>query len=226
LLRRSRWPWRPADRLRDGQSSKLGKVMVAVRDAESRTRFLGYRPEYVKLFAFTVSAMMAGIAGALYVPQVGIINPGEFAPGQLHRGRHLDGGRRARHDHRADHRRVLVNFGKTWFTGALPEYWLFALGALFIVVTLFLPKGIVGLWGQVQEPKSQANRKPASRRPLDTKEPAGPAEKTMAARNHALSRRRLGRPSTASRRSTICRSSSKKARCAPSSAPMAPARRP
>src|SRR5690606_37404833 len=61
-------------------NSKLGKVMVAVRDAESRTRFLGWRPENVKLFAFTVSAIMAGVAGALYVPQVGIINPGEFAP--------------------------------------------------------------------------------------------------------------------------------------------------
>src|SRR5690606_32162095 len=61
-------------------SSKYGKLMVAVRDAESRTRFLGWRPENIKLLAFTISAVMAGVSGALYVPQVGIINPSEFAP--------------------------------------------------------------------------------------------------------------------------------------------------
>ena len=125
-------------------ASKLGKVLIAVRDAESRTRFLGYRVEHYKLFVWTVSAMMAGLAGALYVPQVGIINPGEFAPansieaviwvavggrGTLW-GAALGG--------------IAVNWAKTWFTGALPEFWLFALGALFIAVTLFLPKGLVG----------------------------------------------------------------------------------
>ncbi|WEJ59822.1 urea ABC transporter permease subunit UrtC [Devosia sp. FJ2-5-3] len=130
-------------------NSKLGKVMVAVRDAESRTRFLGYRVEYVKLFAFTVSAIMAGIAGALYVPQVGIINPGEFEPGNSievviwaavgGRGTLIGPIIGA----------IVVNLGKSWFTSALPEYWLFALGALFIFVTLFLPKGIVGLWKQI-----------------------------------------------------------------------------
>jgi urea transport system permease protein len=118
--------------------------MVAVRDAESRTRFLGWRPENVKLFAFVVSAVMAGIAGALYVPQVGIINPGEFAPENSieaviwvavgGRGTILGPIIGA----------ILVNAGKSYFTGALPEYWLFALGGLFVVVTLFLPKGIVG----------------------------------------------------------------------------------
>jgi urea transport system permease protein len=129
-------------------NSKLGKVMVAVRDAESRARFLGYRVENVKLFAFTVSAVIAGIAGALYVPQVGIINPGEFAPENSieaviwvavgGRGTILGPIIGA----------VLVNMGKSFFTGALPEYWLFALGGLFIFVTLFMPKGIVGLLGQ------------------------------------------------------------------------------
>ena len=126
-------------------NSKLGKVMVAIRDAESRTRFLGWRPENVKLFAFTVSAVLAGFAGALYVPQVGIINPGEFAPENSieaviwvavgGRGTIVGPIIGA----------LLVNAGKSYFTAALPEYWLFALGALFVVVTLFLPKGIVGL---------------------------------------------------------------------------------
>ena len=124
--------------------SKYGKVLVGVRDAESRTRFLGYRVENVKLFIFTVSAMMAGIAGALYVPQVGIINPGEFAPANSievviwtavgGRGTLIGPISGA----------VLVNFGKSIFTAAFPEFWLFALGALFIATTLFLPKGIVG----------------------------------------------------------------------------------
>ncbi|MAW89171.1 MAG: urea ABC transporter permease subunit UrtC [Phyllobacteriaceae bacterium] len=124
--------------------SHFGKLLVAVRDAEPRTRFLGYRPENVKLFAFTVSAVMAGIAGALYVPQVGIINPGEFAPANSievvvwtavgGRGTIIGPIVGA----------LTVNAGKSWFTGALPELWLFALGGLFIAVTLFLPRGIVG----------------------------------------------------------------------------------
>ncbi|HEY6629828.1 MAG TPA: urea ABC transporter permease subunit UrtC [Rhizobiaceae bacterium] len=129
-------------------TSKYGKLLVAVRDAESRTRFLGWRAENVKLFAFTVSAVMAGIAGALYVPQVGIINPGEFDPGNSievvvwtavgGRGTIVGPIIGA----------LLVNAGKSWFTGALPEFWLFALGGLFVAVTLFLPKGILGLWDQ------------------------------------------------------------------------------
>ena len=125
-------------------ASAFGKVLVAIRDAESRTRFLGYRVERYKLVAFTVSAMMAGVAGALYVPQVGIINPSEFAPANSieaviwvavgGRGTLVGAALGA----------VLVNFAKTTLTGALPEVWLFALGALFILVTLFLPKGILG----------------------------------------------------------------------------------
>ena len=130
-------------------ASKFGQVLVAIRDAESRTRFLGYRVEYYKLLVFTLSAAMAGVAGALYVPQVGIINPGEFAPANSieaviwvavgGRGTLVGAALGA----------VLVNYGKTYFTGAFPEYWLFALGALFVVVTLFLPKGILGLIDQV-----------------------------------------------------------------------------
>ncbi|PLX38407.1 MAG: urea ABC transporter permease subunit UrtC [Hyphomicrobiales bacterium] len=125
-------------------NSKLGKVLIAVRDAEARTRFIGYRVEIYKLFVWTLSAVLAGIAGALYVPQVGIINPGEFAPANS-----IEtviwvavGGRGTLVG--AIVGAVLVNFGKTWFTGVLPDFWLFALGGLFIVVTLFLPKGIVG----------------------------------------------------------------------------------
>ncbi|CAN7484201.1 urea ABC transporter permease subunit UrtC [Rhizobium sp. LjRoot98] len=124
--------------------SKYGKVLVGVRDAESRTRFLGYRVENMKLFIFTVSAMMAGVAGALYVPQVGIINPGEFAPANSievviwtavgGRGTLIGPIIGA----------ILVNFGKSVFTAAFPEFWLFALGALFVATTLFLPKGVVG----------------------------------------------------------------------------------
>ena len=126
-------------------TSKFGQVIVAIRDAESRTRFLGYRVENYKAVVFTLSAVMAGVAGALYVPQVGIINPGEFAPANSieaviwvavgGRGTLVGAALGA----------VLVNWGKTFFTGAFPEYWLFLLGGLFVVVTLFLPKGILGL---------------------------------------------------------------------------------
>jgi len=126
-------------------SSRLGLASVAIRDAESRTRFIGYRVENIKLWVFVFSAVIAGVAGALYVPQVGIINPGEFAP--------LNsielviwvaiGGRGTLYG--AIIGAVLVNYAKTYFTAALPEVWLYALGGLFILVTLYLPKGIVGL---------------------------------------------------------------------------------
>lgn len=125
-------------------NSAFGKVLIAIRDAESRSRFLGYRVEHYKIFVFTVSAAMAGLAGALYVPQIGIINPSEFAPGNSieaviwvavgGRGTLVGAALGA----------VLVNYAKTWLTGSMPEIWLFALGALFIIVTLYLPKGIVG----------------------------------------------------------------------------------
>jgi len=126
-------------------TSKLGKVLIAIRDAESRTRFLGYRVESYKLFVFTLSAALAGIAGALYVPQVGIINPSEFAPANS-----IEaviwvavGGRGTLTG--AALGAVLVNYGKTYFTsGWLAPYWLFMLGSLFIGVTLLLPRGVVG----------------------------------------------------------------------------------
>ena len=130
-------------------SSKFGKVLIATRDAESRARFLGYRVEHVKLFIFTLSAMMAGLAGALYVPQVGIINPGEFAPANSievviwaavgGRGTLIGPILGA----------IAVNLGKSWFTAALPDFWLFALGALFVAVTLFLPKGLMGAFSAI-----------------------------------------------------------------------------
>jgi urea transport system permease protein len=126
-------------------ASKFGKVLIAIRDAEARTRFLGYRVESYKLSLFTLSACMAGVAGALYVPQVGIINPSEFSPANSieaviwvavgGRGTLVGAVLGA----------VLVNYAKTYFTsGVLAPYWLFILGALFIAVTLFLPRGIVG----------------------------------------------------------------------------------
>jgi urea transport system permease protein len=136
-------------------TSKVGRVLIAVRDAESRTRFLGYRVEYYKLFVFILSACMAGVAGALYVPQVGIINPSEFAPansieaviwvavggrGTLY-GAALGG--------------VLVNLAKTYLTGAAPEIWLYFLGALFVLVTLLLPKGIVGAVASIKSGTSR-----------------------------------------------------------------------
>jgi urea transport system permease protein len=146
-------------------SSKYGKLMVAVRDAEMRTRFLGYRPEYVKLFAFTVSAMMAGVAGALYVPQVGIINPGEFAPANS-----IEiviwtavGGRGTIFGPVIG--AFLVNGGKSWFTGILPEFWLFALGALFVFATIFLPKGVAGLFSQVKSKVSVKSKAAHSAEP-------------------------------------------------------------
>jgi urea transport system permease protein len=125
--------------------SKFGRVLVAVRDAENRTRFVGYKVESYKLAVFVLSACIAGIAGALYVPQVGIINPGEFSP--------LNsielviwvavGGRGTLYG--AVVGALLVNYLKTYFTGVLPEVWLFFLGALFVLATMFLPKGIVGM---------------------------------------------------------------------------------
>ncbi len=126
-------------------STRMGRVLVAIRDSEDRARFLGYRVEQVKVLVFAFSALLAGIAGALYVPQVGIINPGEFAP--LNSIEAVIwvavGGRGTLVG--AVVGAVLVNYAKTWLTGALPEVWLFALGGLFVAVTLLLPHGLVGL---------------------------------------------------------------------------------
>jgi len=140
-------------------ASKFGKVLVAIRDAESRTRFLGYRVESYKLVVFTLSACMAGVAGALYVLQVGIINPSEFAPANS-----IEeviwvavGGRGTLTG--AILGAVVVNYGKTYFTsGALAPYWLFVLGGLFVGVTLLMPRGIVGtirhLWANRRKPET------------------------------------------------------------------------
>ena len=134
--------------------SKLGRVLTAVRDSESRLRFIGYDPLGFKLFVWTVSAVMCGIAGALYVPQVGIINPGEMSTessiemviwvatggrGTLI-GPILGAG--------------VVNGLKTWFTSVFPEFWLYALGLIFVLTTLFLPQGMVGLARQVAARRS------------------------------------------------------------------------
>lgn len=164
--------------------SKFGKVLVGLRDAESRTRFLGYRPENYKLVTFTVSAMMAGVAGALYVPQVGIINPGEFAPANSievviwtavgGRGTLIGPIIGA----------TLVNFGKSIFTAQFPEIWLFALGALFVATTLFLPKGIVGTVQHVLRSSRDRNRAGALERlrvAKDAEKGAEPATKPLAA---------------------------------------------
>ncbi|MBF7997095.1 urea ABC transporter permease subunit UrtC [Rahnella laticis] len=125
--------------------SKYGRVLTAVRDAENRLIFCGYDPKGFKLFVWTVSAMLCGLAGALYVPQVGIINPSEMSPtnsieaaiwvalggrGTLI-GPVIGAG--------------IVNGAKSWFTVAIPEYWQFVLGGMFILVTLFLPQGVIGL---------------------------------------------------------------------------------
>ncbi|MEO7191664.1 MAG: urea ABC transporter permease subunit UrtC [Vicinamibacterales bacterium] len=126
-------------------TSRAGRVVRAIRDAESRTRFLGYPVESYKLWIFVGSAVIAGVAGALYVPQVGIINPGEFAPINS-----IEvviwvavGGRSTLFGPVAG--AILVNYAKTYFTGALPEVWLYALGGLFVLVTLFLPRGVIGI---------------------------------------------------------------------------------
>lgn len=130
-------------------NSRLGRVCIAIRDTELRTRFLGYKVEQYKLFIFVVSAMLAGIAGVLYVPQVGIINPDSFSP--LFSIEIVIwvaiGGRGTLYG--AIIGAFIVNFANTYFTSALPEVWLYALGVLFVVSTLYLPKGIVGVMKKI-----------------------------------------------------------------------------
>jgi urea transport system permease protein len=142
-------------------SSRMGRVLIAIRDADSRTRFLGYRVETYKLSVFILSAMLAGVAGALFVPQAGIINPSEFSPANS-----IEivvwvaiGGRGSLYG--AVLGAVLVNYAKTYFTGALPELWLFVLGGLFIASTLFLPRGVVGIrwrsWVRIRKRAEEAS---------------------------------------------------------------------
>jgi urea transport system permease protein len=125
--------------------SKFGRVLQAIRDAESRVMFSGYNPVSYKLTIWVISAVMCGIAGALYVPQVGIINPSEMSPANS-----IEMAIWAAVGGRATLIGPIVgafavNGAKSWFTVAFPEYWLYFLGAMFIAVTLFLPQGIVGL---------------------------------------------------------------------------------
>lgn len=130
--------------------SKTGRILTAIRDSESRLMFSGYNPLGYKLFVWTLSAVMCGIAGALYVPQVGIINPSEMSPANsIEIAVWVAVGGRAT---------IIgpilgafaVNGAKSFFTQSFPEYWLFFLGMLFILVTLFMPKGIVGLVAQIK----------------------------------------------------------------------------
>jgi urea transport system permease protein len=136
--------------------SKFGRVLTAIRDAESRVMFIGYNPLWYKLTIWVISAVLCGIAGALYVPQVGIINPSEMSPANSieiaiwvavgGRGTLIGPVIGA----------FAVNLAKSWFTVSFPEYWLFFLGLLFIVVTLMLPQGLVGLWKKIMSKKQGA----------------------------------------------------------------------
>jgi urea transport system permease protein len=155
-------------------ASKLGRVLLALRDTESRVRFLGYSVTNAKLLVFTVSAVLAGIAGALYVPQVGIINPSEFSPGNSIEiavwvsvggrgtlaGAMLGAG--------------VVNLAKTWLTSAAPDIWLFILGGLFVLTTLVFPSGIVGVLRQLRgtRPRPGAAAQVPTAPPLGAKEEA------------------------------------------------------
>lgn len=135
-------------------TSRFGRILAAIRDAESRVMFIGYNPLHYKLFMWTLSAMLCAIAGALYVPQVGIINPSEMSPANSieiaiwvavgGRGTLIGPVIGA----------AIVNLSKSFFTVAFPEYWLFFLGALFVAVTLWLPNGVVGLWRRIRGSKT------------------------------------------------------------------------
>ncbi|MBK4735584.1 urea ABC transporter permease subunit UrtC [Noviherbaspirillum pedocola] len=136
--------------------SKLGRVLQAVRDSEARLMFIGYDPLWFKLFVWTLSAVLCAIAGALYVPQVGIINPSEMSPANSiemvvwaavgGRGTLLGPILGA----------FSVNGLKSWFTAAFPDLWLYALGAIFIIVTLFLPRGLLGLAARLRATEEKA----------------------------------------------------------------------
>ena len=125
--------------------SKFGRVLTAVRDAENRLMFCGYDPRGFKLFVWTVSAVLCGLAGALYVPQVGIINPGEMSPANSIEAAIWValGGRGTLIGPLLG--AAIVNGARSFFTVAFPVYWLFFLGLMFILVTLFLPHGVIGL---------------------------------------------------------------------------------
>lgn len=149
-------------------NSKMGRVVTAIRDSEDRVRFVGYKPEHFKVWIFVVSAMLAGVAGALYVPQVGIINPGEFSP--------LNsieiviwvaiGGRGTLYGALVG--AIVVSYAKTRFTAIMPEAWLFGLGGLFVLVTLLLPKGLAGLVIDFMDKPSSESKENDSPKPDGT----------------------------------------------------------
>jgi urea transport system permease protein len=232
-------------------TSKYGRVLTAIRDAESRVMFIGYNPLWYKLFVWTLSAMLCAIAGALYVPQVGIINPSEMSVANSieiaiwvavgGRGTLIGPVIGA----------FIVNLAKSWFTVSFPEYWLFFLGTLFIVATLYLPQGVVGLWFKLRarlagvatgadrrpgEPAHERRRSPDAEAAGTSDNPdwdsgtaelgisSSPASSTCRTRSSSISRTSRS-ASTASGRSTSCRWRSTPASCAASSDPTAPARR-
>ena len=149
-------------------NSKMGRVVTAIRDAEDRVRFVGYKPQHYKVWIFVVSAMLAGVAGALYVPQVGIINPGEFSP--------LNsieiviwvaiGGRGTLYGALVG--AIVVSYAKTRFTAIMPEAWLFGLGGLFVLVTLLLPKGLAGLVANLMDKVDPPGKKSSEQIESDT----------------------------------------------------------
>jgi len=161
-------------------TSRLGRVLTAVRDAESRLMFIGYNPLRYKLFVWVFAAVLSGIAGALYVPQVGIINPGEMSPANSIEiaiwvavgGRGTLAG--------AVLGAFAVNGAKSWFTVAFPEYWLFVLGLMFILVPLLLPRGLVGLLRGRAAPDQAKPADPAKRA-----EPAVPVAPAASAQERA-----------------------------------------
>ncbi|MBT0961759.1 urea ABC transporter permease subunit UrtC [Denitromonas iodatirespirans] len=167
-------------------TSKFGRVLAAIRDAESRVRFIGYQPTQYKLAMWTLSAVLCALAGALYVPQVGIINPSEMSPANSieiavwvavgGRGTLIGGVIGA----------FIVNLAKSFFTVSFPDYWLFFLGFLFIGVTLFLPDGVVGLWRKLRARRPAAPAPTGTAPAVATEQPAAdtppPAASTQGAR--------------------------------------------
>ncbi|SMF12656.1 amino acid/amide ABC transporter membrane protein 2, HAAT family (TC 3.A.1.4.-) [Alteromonadaceae bacterium Bs31] len=143
-------------------SSKFGKVLVSIRDAESRTRFLGYRVEHYKLLVFTFSAIVAGVAGAIYVPLVGAANPSEFSP--------INsigiviwvalGGRGTLYG--AIIGALVIGYAKSYFTTSFPDLWLYILGGLFVLTTMYLPEGIAGRLEQLRQKRNGSKNDPST----------------------------------------------------------------
>jgi urea transport system permease protein len=163
-------------------TSKLGQVVRAMRDHEGKVMFTGYNPHHLKLFVWTLSAVLCGLAGALYVPQVGIINPSEMEPANsIEMAIWVAVGGRATLIG-APLGAFLINGAKSWFTASFPDYWLYFLGCLFILVTLYLPDGVVGAIKRRMNARRSAE--PGASKPgmpaADSAEPAPPAKSEAA----------------------------------------------